>query len=204
MLRKYPRTFHLPWSLGRSDDDKVLSSVEHLVGEQVVITEKMDGENSTLYPTGKTHARSLDSNNHQSRDWLKSFWSERCYILTENMRVCGENLYARHSIGYNNLPSYFMGFSVWDGDTCLNWDDTLMWFTELDLVPVNTIYSGKFDKTMIEQLSIADGTEGYVVRLLNSFTYNEFSKSVAKCVRANHVQTDEHWMTKSIIKNGLI
>lgn len=72
MLKKYPRTYHLPWSLGRSSDDKVLSNVDSFIGQEVVITEKMDGENSSLYPNGKTHARSLDSANHVSRDWLKS------------------------------------------------------------------------------------------------------------------------------------
>lgn len=43
---KYPRTFHLPWSLGATSDDKVLKNVDHFEGTCVVITEKMDGENS--------------------------------------------------------------------------------------------------------------------------------------------------------------
>ncbi|MEL7307213.1 MAG: RNA ligase family protein, partial [Pseudomonadota bacterium] len=39
--------------------------------------------------------------------------------------MCGENLYARHSISYNNLPSYFMAFSVWNElNQCLSWQDT--------------------------------------------------------------------------------
>ena len=35
--------------------------------------------------------------------------------------------------------------------------------------------------------------EGFVVRNVDSFAYEDFSKNVAKYVRKNHVQTDEHW-----------
>ena len=40
MYQKYPRTLHLPWSEGATNDDKILKSVEHFEGKQVVITEK--------------------------------------------------------------------------------------------------------------------------------------------------------------------
>jgi hypothetical protein len=203
MLKKYPRTYHLPWSLGKSDDDKVLDTVAHLIGQDVVITEKMDGENTTLYPNGKSHARSLDSSNHPSRDWVKAFWASRCYLLPEGFRVCGENVYAKHSIGYNSLPSYFMGFSAWEGDTCLSWDDSVVIFNDIGITPVRVIYRGIFNEKRVSSLGIAEGTEGYVVRLSGIFSYGDFKKSVAKCVRANHVQTGEHWMTKEITKNSL-
>lgn len=203
MLKKYPRTYHLPWSLGRSSDDKVLSNVDSFIGQEVVITEKMDGENSSLYPDGKTHARSLDSANHVSRDWLKSFWASRCYLLASGLRICGENLYARHSLAYDNLPSYFMGFSVWAGETCLSWDDAVACFRDLDIIPVSVLYRGIFDARLVESMPIKEGTEGYVVRLAGSFAYSAFSTSVAKCVRANHIQTDKHWMLSAVQRNGL-
>ncbi len=47
---KYPRTPHLPWSSGRSEDDIALDSNEHLERlEDVVVTEKLDGENTTIF-----------------------------------------------------------------------------------------------------------------------------------------------------------
>ena len=60
MRMKYPRTPHLPWSHGRAEDDIALDSIEHLerLGD-VVITEKLDGENTTLYHD-YLHARSVD------------------------------------------------------------------------------------------------------------------------------------------------
>lgn len=38
------------------------------------------------------------------------------------------------------------------------------------------------------------GTEGYVVRLVGSFKYLDFVRSVGKYVRAEHVQTNQHWV----------
>lgn len=32
--------------------------------------------------------------------------------IKDGMRICGENMFAVHSIKYDKLPSYFLGFSV--------------------------------------------------------------------------------------------
>lgn len=62
---KYPRTFHLPYSLTLTDDDKRLESDGHFkLFDEVVVTEKMDGENTTVYQDGRIHARSLDGDSH--------------------------------------------------------------------------------------------------------------------------------------------
>lgn len=45
--------------------------------------------------------------------------------------------------------------------------------------------------------------EGYVVRLAEEFSYEKFSTSVAKFVRKNHVQTDQHWMQNEVEPNQL-
>jgi len=111
MLTKYPRTTHLPWSEGGSDDDRILRSTEHFRNKIVVVTEKMDGENTTMY-SQHIHARSLDSKHHPSRDWVKNFWQQIRFNIPEGYRICGENMYGTHSIHYNNLKSYFLGFSI--------------------------------------------------------------------------------------------
>lgn len=105
---KYPRTFHLPWSPGATNDDKVLSTDEHFIGKEVVVTIKMDGENISMYHKG-IHARSMNSANHPSRTFVKRIWANKVMgIIGENVRVCGENLYAKHSIHYKNLEDYFL------------------------------------------------------------------------------------------------
>ena len=109
MKYKYPRTFHLPWSLGISSDDKVANDLS--IFENVIfVTKKMDGESFTGY-NDSCHARSLDSKHHSSRDYVKSLHSTFKYLIPENYRVCGENLFAKHSISYDDLESYLLIFS---------------------------------------------------------------------------------------------
>lgn len=203
---KYPRTMHLPFSPGCSSDDKVLTSVEHLVGEDVVATLKMDGENTSLYRAGY-HARSLDSRHHPSQDWLKRFHATFAHEIPEDWRICGENLYARHSLAYDSLPSYFMGFSVWnEQNVALGWDDTLEFFELLGIVPVPVLYRGPFDEAVLRKLAKSLDTrtqEGFVVRRTGPIPYEAFGQSVAKWVRPGHVQTDEHWMHKAVTPNQL-
>lgn len=204
---KYPRTHHLPWSQGVQNDDRVIDSLQAFIGQRVVVTEKMDGENTTLY-SDYTHARSVDSRGHPSRDWVKGFWSRFSHDIPQDWRVCGENLYARHSLAYSSLPTYFMGFSVWnDRNVCLSWEETLEWFALLGIRPVPVLFDGVFDEKAIRALfSDADWStrEGYVVRVASAFTMTQFRTHVAKFVRRGHVQTSKHWMRgQPIIPNGL-
>lgn len=204
---KYPRTHHLPWSAGVNDDDRVLGSLSAFHGKRVIVTEKMDGENTTLY-RDYTHARSVDGRGHPSRNWVKQFWSGISADIPDGWRVCGENLYARHSIHYAALPSYFMGFSIWnEGNVCLGWDETMEWFTLLGITPVPVLYDELFDEKTIRHLwqeSRWGHSEGYVVRLAEPIGYGEFRQKVGKFVRKGHVQTIRHWMQgQPIERNGL-
>lgn len=203
---KYPRTPHLPVSPGATNDDKMLANVDHFLGKDVVITMKMDGENTTMYNDGM-HARSIDSRAHPSRDWVKAFHASICHEIPDGWRICGENLYARHSIEYENLPSYFMGFSVWDdSNTALTWESTVEVFTMLGIQSVPVLYEGVFNESVITQLIKnfdTEKNEGFVIRLAGSFHYTEFEQSVAKWVRENHVQTDTHWTHSKVVPNKL-
>jgi len=199
---KYPRTPHLPWSEGCTNDDKKLNSTDHFKGKMVVVTEKMDGENTNI---GKDyyHARSLDGNHHNSQSYVKNIASKIQHMLLPEERVCGENLFAKHSIYYDNLEDYFLYFSIWNNDYCKPWDITLGMCSCMGLNSVPVIYRGRYDEKLIKAIKIKDNMEGYVVRLEDGFGYNEFDKSVAKFVRRDHVQTDSHWKSQQIVKNKL-
>jgi hypothetical protein len=206
-LTKYPRTPHLPWSPGSTNDDKILFNVDHLIGKEVVVTVKMDGENTTIY-RDYLHARSLDSKSHVSRDWIKAESKKFQYLIPEGWRVCGENLFAKHSIGYSNLESFFYVFSIWDqNNTAITWDETVEFCKEFNIPHVPILYRGSFDESVIRALYSncfqGNEMEGYVVRVTNSFSYNDFHMNMAKYVRLGHVQTDEHWVTKSVERNSL-
>ncbi|TFI24824.1 RNA ligase family protein [Streptomyces sp. 4R-3d] len=203
MRTAYPRTVHVPWSPGVGSDDVRGGDLDGLRGREVVVTEKMDGENTTLYRDG-LHARSLDSGHHPSRAWVKALQGRIGALIPDGTRVCGENLYARHSIAYEDLESWFYGFSVWDGEWCLGWDETVRVLRRLGIpVPV-VLWRGAFDERVLRGLKLDPARqEGYVVRTVEGFVREDFGRRLAKWVRPRHVQTDTHWMHAAVVENGL-
>jgi len=220
---KHPRTPHLPNSPGASDDDRILPSTTHMHGKRVIMTEKRDGECTTMY-ADHIHARSLDSKHHSSRDWVKGYWNILRHDIPEKWRVVGENLYARHSIGYAALPSWFEGYFIWnERNECLSWDETIEWFSligaaaNMPITPVPVLYDGIYNEAAIESAwqallehdrSTAVGgkvqeREGYVIRIADEFRYRDFAGNVAKWVRPGHVTTSSHWMHAEVIPNGI-
>lgn len=204
---KYPRTHHLPWSPGLTDDDRMLKSTEHFHGRRVIITKKLDGENTTMY-RDHIHARSIDSRGGEDRAWVKNFWSGISYEIPEDWRICGENVWAEHSIHYDNLDSYFYGFSMWDDkNICLGWAETMTWFDLLGITPVPVLYDGIWDEAKVRALEkdlVWEKDEGYIVRLADPFPYSQFRQSLAKFVRKGHVQTAKHWRQgRAFIPNEL-
>jgi hypothetical protein len=204
---KYPRTHHVPWSQSIPEDDRVIQTLDNFIGKRVIVTEKLDGENTSMY-TDHIHARSINSGSHPSRSWVKQLWNRISADIPKGWRICGENLYAEHSVPYTDLPSYFMGFSIWtDKNICLSWYETLEYFSLLDIVPVPVLYDGTYDEKIIRSLyddSKWECMEGYVIRVSDAFTYSDFKFKVAKFVRDKHVQTVKHWMHgQPVKKNGL-
>lgn len=204
---KYPRTYHFPTSEGTSDD-KTLASDEQFHGQEVVQTLKMDGENTSWY-NDHMHARSIDSGPHESRDYVKGLWAQKAWQLDRGMRVCGENLYAKHTVHYQNLPSYFMVFSIWYKLRCLSWDETMEYIQLLEVESVPVIYRGIYDKKKLDTAFAphAATNEGYVVRLAGEFNYGQFRKSVAKYVQPSfRTQVNSahgHWISQKITPNQL-
>ena len=162
--------------------------------------------NCTMY-RDHIHARSLDSRHHPSRDWIKNLHGRMKHKIPEGWRICGENMFAEHSIRYENLPSYFLVFSVWnDENYALSWDETVEWCEMLDLEHVPVLWRGEWDVEKIREVEEGldtDQQEGYVVRTAEGFHYESFQTSLAKMVRRGHVQTDEHWMHQEVVPNGL-
>lgn len=163
--------------------------------------------NSSLY-TNYYHARSTESKSHPSQNWCKNFHSQIKYDIPQGWRICGENMYSKHSIAYDDLKSFFYGFSVWnDKNVCLSWDESIEWFNLLGIEPVPVLYRGIFDVITAQNIFKSldtDKQEGYVLRIADSFDYANFKHSIAKCVRKNHVQTVQHWKYgQPIIPNTL-
>jgi hypothetical protein len=210
---KYPRTPHLPWSPGGTNDDKRITNVDGLIGELIVITEKCDGSNLAL-TRDAVFARSHSSTpTHASFNFAKSKHAEIAFEIPEGITIFCEYCYAVHSIKYNKLPGYLLVFGVRDDVNSYwwSWDNVCLMAKKLTLPTVPELFSGKLNnenelKDMVENLSKeksligGDFLEGVVVRIFNNFLDNEFSTKIAKWVRAGHVTTDVHWKHQKIVK----
>lgn len=210
-LRKYPRTYHLPWSEGMTSDDKLIpaNELKQFIGKEIVVTEKLDGECTTLYHD-YMHARSLDSRHNVSRDWVKKMHSVIRFDIPENWRLVGENLWAEHSIRYkdNVLDGYFYLFAIFNElGTIIDFDDMLEFAELLELPTPDIFYRGVYNENDIKDIAKnldRSKHEGYVIRLKENIPQNknEFMNGVAKFVRANHVsEGSEHWLN-NIKQNG--
>lgn len=206
---KYPRTYHLPWSESISRDDRVLTDTSAFEGRRVVVTEKMDGENTTLY-RDYLHARSVDGRHYPWQDWVRNLQARIGWEIPPGWRLCGENLFCKHAILYRDLPGYLLLFAIYDEENrCLSWDETVTYAEMLGIPTAPVLYDGIWDPERIKacytgRSRYGDECEGYVVRLAESFPFARFRHSVAKFVRAGHVpEHGGHWRQGRLITNML-
>jgi hypothetical protein len=211
---KYGRTYHYPFSPGTTSDDRInydyWSDLQQI--RSVVHTEKLDGENNCLSRWGvfaRSHAAPTTS------PWtatLREFWQQVKYDLGD-LEIFLENLYAVHSIRYQQLEQYFYVFAVREHDHWLSWEEVKFYAAMLDLptVPQIEIECTPGNQTLFEQKIMnivgtggafdpVDTTsgkpctlEGIVSRNAAAFQCELFARNVFKWVRKGHVKTNEHW-----------
>ncbi len=218
MSDKYPRTFHLPNSPGATNDDKKLTSVNGLLFEPLIITEKLDGSNVCLTSTACYSRSHSGPPTHESFDQFKSLHASIKHLIPNNIQIFGEWCFAVHSLKYDKLINYLNIFAIKDlsNNEWLSWEEVNLWSDELKIPTVPLLFQCDYIMAHESTLKdIIDGIikmpshygaekEGFVIRISRSFKDIDFSKHVAKWVRANHVQTTEHWKDQIIVKNGII
>lgn len=213
---KYPRTYHLPFSPGASSDDKRLMGdwFKYYKGKLIILTEKLDGENTCLCKRG-VYARSHTSETRSG--WSINLWDPRYGfynnikdLISDDEYLYGENLYGIHSIEYNKLENYWHLFAVRNSKRWYSWDEVVEFSNllvvhewSLEGVTVPELWRGTVNtESELKELVLkyaempskyGDTREGIVVRVADSFPIDEFKNNVCKYVRANHVQTDKHW-----------
>lgn len=209
---KYPRTPHLPFSPGGTRDDRRLSDVSNLVGDPVVITEKLDGSNLCM-TREHVFARSHQvAPAHPSFDAAKALHAQIRWMIPEGLSVFGEWCYAVHSITYEEGVPFFSVFGVRDDttDTWLSWEDVEALAAKLGLPTAPVLFRGIIETEqelirLVEDLSkekseYGSTREGIVVRIAMAFAADVFDTSVAKWVRPDHVQDSEHWSKGSFTR----
>lgn len=209
-MSKYNRTYHLPWSPGSTNDDRISNNVESLLGIEIVITEKLDGENTGMEDEG-VYARS-----HAA--FTTSAWSREVRQLHkmkvegqlgEDVFLFGENMEGIHSIEYTNLDSYFYIFGVRDSGVWIPWYQVEEYSYLLDIPTVPVLFKGVVNtqkelKDIVDSLitkpsELGGQREGIVIRNAGAFDNEDFKDNVMKWVRAGHVTTTNHW-TRNWVK----
>lgn len=216
-MNKYPKTYHLPFSEGINNDDRIIQSVKPFLNKEIVISEKLDGGNACL-TRGNVYARTHSSPAiHKSFDFLKSLHATKKFLIPKDILVFGENLFAKHSIKYNGLKNYFYIFSVYDQNLkkWQNFEVVKKYGNLLGFPIVPILWEGNFatQKELEQTINkiIRNGSkvkgdfiEGIVLRSRSGFSNALFHENVAKWVRKNHIQTASNWRNKNIEKNNLL
>ncbi len=220
--RKYGRSYHFDFSEGTTSDDRINYEWRTHVQkfENIVHTEKLDGENTCLSELGVFARSHAAPTTHPWADHLKIKQSMIASDLkANNLEIFGENLYALHSIVYPKLDDHFYVFGVRVLDKWLSWEEVKWYagFFDFKVAPELLIQSTKdtelIKNTVIEFTkqpsvfgSLQNNTdpliectrEGVVSRNTEAYDVDSFSENLFKIVRKNHVQTDSHWSKKIV------
>ena len=125
-MLKYPRTPHLTGSHRQGDDIALpVVATQRLDHLGLVVEEKVDGANCGIWFDGDGALR-LQSRGHVLRGGPREWHFDRFKAwaamhepwlnerLSRRFVLYGEWLHATHTIFYDGLPSFFLGFDVFD------------------------------------------------------------------------------------------
>src|ERR1700719_1925605 len=134
LFYKFPATPHIAWLADASiREDKLLTAAESedLLAGRIVVEEKIDGANLGLSFDSKGTIRFQNRGNwlgeklpgqwQSLRRWAGRHLSELREVLPQNHILFGEWCYAVHSIRYDCLPDWFLGFDVYDNELHRFW-----------------------------------------------------------------------------------
>jgi hypothetical protein len=202
---KYPSSPHWPWSQQVHKDDRYHQDPEWFVGREVGISEKLDGGNTCLN-AGEVYARSTGQ--PATQGWfamVKKHHVWKTSHIDPSISIYGEDLYGVHSITYDALKEdeTFRVFNVREGDEWMSLEHREAFVRVFGFLTVPQLFRGTFQSVKeitqwfehhIKEPSVLGPVrEGFVLQVTDRFHNDTFAQNVAKYVRANHVQTDEHW-----------
>lgn len=217
---KFPSTPHLATLAGVDiRGDKVLSESEcnEFLRHDLVIEEKVDGANLGISfdSDGNIQAQNRGAYLHLpgSGQWKKlgewlEFRTDALFVdLSDRYILFGEWCYAQHSVFYDRLPDWFLGFDIYDkqaGRFLSSWrrDDFLK---EMCIAQVPVIARGRFTylelKKLLSQSKLTDQpVEGLYLR----FDRGDWLGQRAKLVRPAFIQAvEQHWSRSAIRPNRL-
>ncbi len=212
---KFPSTPHLAiYGNIEVRDDKVMSEAERteFLQHELIVEEKVDGANLGISfdHEGNIRAQSRGSYLHipysgqwkKLTEWLSPRIDELFEQLTDKYVLYGEWCYAQHSIAYDSLPDWFLGFDVFDKNTekFFSYPRRNEMFNALGICQVPLIQRGHFTISELKNLVLqsqlsSHPAEGIYLR----FDQGDWLEQRAKLVRPNFIQAiEKHWSRSTI------
>ena len=127
---RFPRTFNVYSGRDEHDyrDDLLMTpeATSTLFQYEIIVQEKIDGANLglfldddgyTIHAVKRNTEINLQHPEKQFRrlgDWINMNYGDIRDILESGKVIFGEWLYARHSVVYDRLPSYFLCFDIYN------------------------------------------------------------------------------------------
>jgi ATP-dependent RNA circularization protein (DNA/RNA ligase family) len=217
---KFPSTPHLATLAGVDiRGDKVLSESERdeFLQHDLVVEEKVDGANLGISFDSEGNLRAQNRGAYlqlpglgqwkKLGDWLTPRTDTLFEHLSDQFILFGEWCYAQHSVCYDRLPDWFLGFDIYDKRcgrfiSAKRRDDL---FTEIGVAQVPVLARGHFTYPEALQListsQLSDQpAEGIYLR----FDQGDWLAQRAKLVRPAFIQAvEQHWSRSAIRPNRL-
>lgn len=218
---KFPSTSHLA-ILGTNvvRNDKVMSERERndFLNHELVIEEKVDGANLGISfdSLGNVRLQNRGSYLHapysgqwkKLSEWLVPKMDLLFEVLKDQFILFGEWCYAQHSVYYNRLPDWFLGFDILHKKelkffSCQRRDEI---FNNADISEVPLIKKGSFSlKELISLLSNSCLSDEPMEGIYLRFDDGDWLGKRAKLVRPEFIQSiKEHWSKRKIKTNRLL
>lgn len=219
---RFPHTPHLAWlGPGMPRDDKVLAESEarDLLAGEVVIEEKVDGANLgiSLGPDGALRFQNRGQYLHppyagqfqRLGAWAAQHQYPLIDALTPDQIVFGEWCAARHSVGYDRLPDWFVVFDVYDraAGRFMSTARRNALAARVGLAAIPEVWRGRTTLPALKSRLLnecsryrAGPIEGFVIRQETA----DWLIARAKLVHPEFVQSiSEHWRRRRIEWNRL-
>ncbi len=217
---KFPSTPHLSIPEGLEvRDEKILSEFERdaFLQHELVVEEKVDGANLGISFDVDGNIRAQNRGSYLSfpeagqwkklGEWLGPRTNSLFDHLTDRYILFGEWCYARHSVPYDRLPDWFLGFDIYDKQVCrfLSCNRRDEFLQKMSIAQVPRIARGHFTLRDVSKLLSqselgSQPAEGLYLR----HDQDEQLVQRAKLVRPAFIQSiGQHWSNSEIEPNRL-
>jgi hypothetical protein len=217
---KFPTTIHLAVLEGADiRGDKVLSESERdeFLKHELIVEEKVDGANLGISFDDDGNIRAQNRGAYllllgtgqwkKLGDWLVARTQDLFESLTNRYILFGEWCYAQHSVYYDRLPDWFLGFDIYDKviNRFLSTSRRDELFGRMNTAKIPAIARGRFTLTDLSRLLSQSllgpqPTEGLYLRI----DREQWLYQRAKLVRPAYIQSiEQHWSRHAIRSNRI-